>query len=67
MYEKIADEFNQETLSKMTNLVALSKDVCSIEKIISIKHLNDVNKLFCLSAWVLRVITNLKKKLLNKK
>ena len=34
MYEKIADEFNKETLSKTANLVALSKDVYSIEKVI---------------------------------
>ena len=34
MYEKIADEFNKETLSKTANLVALSKGVYSIEKVI---------------------------------
>ena len=42
MYEKIVDEFNKETLSKMANLVALSKDVYSTEKVISIKHVSDV-------------------------
>ena len=67
MYEKIVDKFNKETLSKMTNLVALSKDVYSIEKVISIKNVSDVNKLFRLSAWVLRFVTNLKKKRRNEK
>ena len=62
MYEKIVDKFNKETLSKMTNLVALSKDVYSIEKVISIKNVSDVNKLFRLSSLVLRFITNLRKK-----
>ena len=38
------------------------KDVYSIEKVISIKDVSDVNKLFRLSVWVLRFITNLKKK-----
>lgn len=40
MYEEIVDEFNKETLSKSTNLVALSKDICSIEKVINIKRLS---------------------------
>ena len=39
MYEEIVDEFNKETLSKSANLVALSKDICSIEKVINIKRL----------------------------
>ena len=55
MYEKIAEEFNKETFSKTANLVALSKDVHSIEKIISIKIASDVSKLFRLSAWVLQI------------
>ena len=60
MYEKIAEEFNKETLSATANLVALSKGVHSIEKIISIKIdvnklISDVNKLFRLSAWVLQI------------
>ena len=67
MYEKIADEFNKETLSNTANLVALSKDVYSIEKVVSIKNVSDVNKLFRLSAWVLRFIINLKKKCRNEK
>ena len=62
MYEKIADEFNNETLNKTANLVALSKEVYSIEKVISIKNISDVNNLFRFSAWVLRFITNFKKK-----
>ena len=57
MYEKIAEEFSKETLSKMANLVALSKDVYSIEKVMSIKNVSGVNTLFRLFAWVL----NLKK------
>ena len=67
MYEKIADEFNKETLSNTANLVALSKDAYSIEKVVSIKNISDVNKLFPLSAWVLRFIINLKKKCRNEK
>ena len=67
MYEKIADGFNKETLSSTANLVVLSKDVYSIEKVISIKNVSDVNKLFRLSAWVLRFIINLKKKRRNEK
>ena len=67
MYEEIADEFNKETLSKSTNLVALSKDVCSIEKAININNVSDVNKLFRLSVWVLLFITYLKKKRRNEK
>ena len=58
MYEKIAEEFNKETLSATANLVALSKGVHSIEKIIKIdvnKLISDVNKLFRLSAWVLQI------------
>ena len=55
MYEKIAEEFNKETFSKTANLVALSKDVHSIEKIISIKIASDASKLFRLSAWVLQI------------
>ena len=51
----------------MANLVALSKGVCSIEKVISIKNVSDINKLFCFSVWVLRFITNLKKKHLNER
>ena len=43
------------------------KDVYSIEKVISIKRVSDVNKLFRLTAWVLRFIANLKKKRRNKK
>ena len=50
MCEKIAEEFNKETLSKTANLVALSKDVYGIEKVISTKNVSDVNKLFRLSA-----------------
>ena len=67
MYEKIADEFNKETLKKTASLVALLKDVYKIEKVISIKNISDVNNLFRLSAWVLRFITNLKKKSRNEK
>ena len=62
MYEEIVDKFNMETLSKLANLVALSKDVCSIEKVANIKNVSDVDKLFRLSAWVLRFIRNLKKR-----
>ena len=62
MYEGIVDKFNMETLSKSANLVALSKDVCSIEKVTNIKNVSDVDKLFRLSAWVLRFIRNLKKR-----
>ena len=62
MYEKIADEFNKETLNKTENLVAWLKEVYRIEKVINIKNVSDVNKLFRLSVWVLRFITNLKKK-----
>ena len=62
MYEKIADEFNKEALSKTANLIVLSKDLYSIEKDISIENVSDVNNLFRLSAQVLRFITNLKKK-----
>ena len=57
MYEKIAEEFSKETLSKMANLVALSKDVYSIEKVMSIKNVSGVNKLFRLFAcgyWIWR-------------
>ena len=50
MYEKIADEFNKETLSKTANLIVLSKDLYSIEKDISIENVSDVNNLFRLSA-----------------
>ena len=50
MYEKIVDKFNKKTLSKTENLVALWKDVYSIEKVISIKNVSDVNKIFRLSA-----------------
>ena len=38
------------------------KEVYRIEKVINIKNVSDVNKLFRLSVWVLRFITNLKKK-----
>ena len=62
MYEKIVDKFNMETLSKLGHLVALSKDVCSTEKVTNIKNVSDVDKLFRLSAWVLRFIRNLKKR-----
>ena len=52
MYEKIAEEFNKETFSKTANLVALSKDVHSIEKIISIKIASDVISYFvCLRGY----------------
>ena len=54
-------------MSKTANLVALSKDVYSIEKVSSIKNISDVNKSFRLSVWVLRIITNLKKKCRNEK
>ena len=54
-------------MNKTANLVALSKDAYSIEKVISIKNAGDVNKFFRLSAWVLRFITNLKKKRRNEK
>ena len=67
MYEKIADEFNKETLRRTANLIVLSKDLYSIEKVINIKNVSDVNNLFRLSAWVLRFITNLKKKRRNEK
>ena len=67
MYEKIADEFNKEALSKTANLIVLSKDLYSTEKVINIKNVGDVNNLFRLSAWVLRFITNLKKKRRNEK
>ena len=67
MYEKIADEFNKETLGRTANLIVLSKDLYSIEKVINIKNVSDVNNLFRLSAWVLRFITNLKKKRRNEK
>ena len=50
MYEEIVDEFNKETLRKSANLVALSKDVCSFEKVINIKNVSDINKLFRLFA-----------------
>ena len=50
MYEEIVDEFNKETLRKSANFVALSKDVCSFEKVINIKNVSDVNKLFRLFA-----------------
>ena len=50
MYEEIVEEFNKETLRKSANLVALSKDVCSFEKVINIKNVSDVNKLFRLFA-----------------
>ena len=50
MYEKIADEFNKEALSKTANLIVLSKDLYSIEKDISIENVSDVNNLFRLSA-----------------
>ena len=49
MQEKIADEFNKKTFNKTANLVALSKDVYSIEKVICIKNVSDVNKVFRLS------------------
>ena len=67
MDKETVDEFNKETFIKSTNLAELSKDVCSIEKIINTKNVNDVNKLFRLPSWVLRFITNLKKKCQNEK
>ena len=67
MYEEIVDEFNKKTLSKSANLVALSKGKCSIENAINQEIVSDVNKLFRLSAWVLRFITNLKQKRQNEK
>ena len=67
MYEKSADESNKKNLSKTADLVVLSKDIHSIEKVIIIKNVSDVNKSFRLPAWVLRFITNLKKKRRNEK
>ena len=43
------------------------KEVYRIEKVINIKNVSDVNKLFRLSVWVLRFITNLKKKTSKRK
>ena len=54
-------------MGKTANLIVLSKDLYSIEKVINIKNVSDVNNLFRLSAWVLRFITNLKKKRRNEK
>ena len=67
MYEKSADESNKKNLSKTADLVVLSKDIHSIEKVIIIKNVSDVNKSFRSPAWVLRFITNLKKKRRNEK
>ena len=67
IYEKIADEFNKEILSKTANLVALLKDVYSIEKVVSIKNVRDVNKLFvCLRGWCV-LLQILRKKSRNEK
>ena len=40
LHEEIVDEFNMETSSKSANLVTLSKDICSIKKVINIKRLS---------------------------
>ena len=58
-YEFIT-EFGREIIKKSTTLVSTSKEVFGIGNII-IEHFSDM-KLFRLSAWVLRFVTNLKKK-----
>ena len=47
---------------KSTTLVSISTEVFGIGNIINIEHFSDLIKLFRLSAWVLRFVTNLKKK-----
>ena len=50
MYEKIADEFNKETLSKTANLVALSKDV--LKRLLVLKmSVMLINYFFCLRRY----------------
>ena len=53
-------EFGREIINKSTTLVSTSKEVFGIGDI-NIEHFSDM-KLFRLSAWVLRFVTNLKKK-----
>ena len=55
-------EFGREIINKLTTLVSISKEVFSIGNVINIEHFSDLIKLFCLSAWVLRFVINLKKK-----
>ena len=55
-------EFGREIINKSTTLVSILKEVFSIGNVINIEHFSDLIKLFCLSAWVLRFVINLKKK-----
>ena len=60
-------EFDREIINKSTTLVSISKEVFSIGNVINIEHFSDLIKLFRLSAWVLRSVINLKKKLSRRK
>ena len=55
-------EFGREIINKSTTLVSISKEIFGTGNIINIEHFSDLIKLFRLSAWVLRFVTNLKKK-----
>ena len=59
-------EFGRAIINKSTTLVSISKEVFSIGNI-NIEHFSDLTKLFRLSAWVLRSVINLKKKLSRRK
>ena len=60
-------EFGRAIINKSTTLVSISKEVFSIGNVINIEHFSDLIKLFRLSAWVLRSVINLKKKLSRRK
>ena len=55
-------EFDREIINKSTTLVSISKEIFGTGNTINIEHFSDLIKLFRLSAWVLRFVTNLKKK-----
>ena len=55
-------EFGREIVSKSATLVSISKEVFSIGNIVNIEYFSNLIKMFRSSAWVLRFVTNLKKK-----
>ena len=60
--KQFAEEFNKEVIVKTQNLSVLSEEKFSIENVINIEQFSDINKLYRVTAWVLRFIGNLKQK-----
>ena len=58
----VRTEIGREIINKSTALASISKEAFGIGNIINIKHFSDLIKLFRSSAWLLRFVTNLKKK-----